>query len=1051
MRSGVPWSVKGIEPEAREAAKQAARRAGVTLGAWLNQVIMEGGTDEVSSPSQSTSAFGDTQVNARPESRQHVAMPEVASPERIAIDMAPVTEAMRDIVSRVEQSERRNQELARRMEQTVNVLSERLEESERNMDHSSSGARTLDPLERKIQQLSERLEAAEAARKSGGARRAGDDSAQLQTLEKAVSAVVDHLETAERRTDDSLAEIRRTLNSIAERVDEHEQQEAREEAEARARAAEEQMKLMAARMEKMEQSVSNVGGNAVDAALKAIAERDDAERSKSTITNLQNQLSEITQRLAHAEQRTDATLKTFEATVSSIAKRLEDMDMRRDQDLSHEIEARDREIYTRLEEMSERLHQNEEMSISAAQTIERAIAGMSDHMHSAESRSRETTDNLNLLLERMTDRLGRIERETKATRSSLKQTVASGNLSPQVNVGMPAGRGEPFPGGQAFPIPNFDAPALGGGFGPMAEFRRPDVRDTFHETPPAPMPTPEVTPAKAPVTAKAPNSEYISDVPPPFVSDDRRDMSEDENGRVEPRLDSPARRLTDDIVDEDLDDELDAEPDAPVMEEPGRAEHDFMAAARRAAQAAALAGANGPQAGMGQFPNPNSPRYAAMQPEESKAKKFIYASLAIFVVAAIAYGAYHMLAQEPVIVSTTKPVSTDVAPADMGANTQTTTTGTTPTTVPSTATNPADATPSKTNPEATPEDVEAADKAKTSTSTTTVVPAPAPARPAKKETSSATITPAPSATPAPSKPVTSTPLGDVSSAERNLRSAAVAGDAAAQYEVGLRYANGDSVPQDLKQAAYWYGQAATQGLAIAQYRLAALYEKGRGVAQDNVMARRWYEQAASKGNIKAMHNLAVIYAEGRGTKQDFKTAARWFGEAADHGLGDSQYNLAILEERGLGIPQDMSLAYKWFAIAAKGGDQGAAKKRDEIASKLDANKLSAIKAVVAKWQPKKADPVANGNLSSLGGRIDSSASNASNGDMTGSIETPAARSDVAQAQADLIKLGYNPGSSDGLMGPRTRDAIVAYQRSAGLDQTGDVNAATLKSLELATR
>ena len=36
------------------------------------------------------------------------------------------------------------------------------------------------------------------------------------------------------------------------------------------------------------------------------------------------------------------------------------------------------------------------------------------------------------------------------------------------------------------------------------------------------------------------------------------------------------------------------------------------------------------------------------------------------------------------------------------------------------------------------------------------------------------------------------------------------------------------------------------------------------------------------------------------------------------------------------------------------------------------------------------------------------------------------------------------------MGPRTHEAIAAYQRSAGLDQTGNVNAATLKSLEIAT-
>jgi localization factor PodJL len=34
-----PWSVKGIEPEAREAAKIAARRAGLTIGQWLNLMI----------------------------------------------------------------------------------------------------------------------------------------------------------------------------------------------------------------------------------------------------------------------------------------------------------------------------------------------------------------------------------------------------------------------------------------------------------------------------------------------------------------------------------------------------------------------------------------------------------------------------------------------------------------------------------------------------------------------------------------------------------------------------------------------------------------------------------------------------------------------------------------------------------------------------------------------------------------------------------------------------------------------------------------------------
>ncbi len=41
MRFGVPWSLKGIRPEARETAEAAARRAGLSLDDWLNSVIIQ--------------------------------------------------------------------------------------------------------------------------------------------------------------------------------------------------------------------------------------------------------------------------------------------------------------------------------------------------------------------------------------------------------------------------------------------------------------------------------------------------------------------------------------------------------------------------------------------------------------------------------------------------------------------------------------------------------------------------------------------------------------------------------------------------------------------------------------------------------------------------------------------------------------------------------------------------------------------------------------------------------------------------------------------------
>ena len=46
MSANAPWSVKGIDPQAREIAKDLARRSGQTLGEWINSMIIEGGKGE---------------------------------------------------------------------------------------------------------------------------------------------------------------------------------------------------------------------------------------------------------------------------------------------------------------------------------------------------------------------------------------------------------------------------------------------------------------------------------------------------------------------------------------------------------------------------------------------------------------------------------------------------------------------------------------------------------------------------------------------------------------------------------------------------------------------------------------------------------------------------------------------------------------------------------------------------------------------------------------------------------------------------------------------
>jgi localization factor PodJL len=109
---------------------------------------------------------------------------------------------------------------------------------------------------------------------------------------------------------------------------------------------------------------------------------------------------------------------------------------------------------------------------------------------------------------------------------------------------------------------------------------------------------------------------------------------------------------------------------------------------------------------------------------------------------------------------------------------------------------------------------------------------------------------------------------------------AEAGDAAAQFDLAVRYAEGGAGPRNYELAAQWYEKAAQQGLAVAEYRLGSLYEKGLGVGKDMQRAKDLYQRAAEQGNARAMHNLGVLAADAG--KPNYTSAAVWFGKAAEY-------------------------------------------------------------------------------------------------------------------------------------------------------------------------
>ena len=100
------------------------------------------------------------------------------------------------------------------------------------------------------------------------------------------------------------------------------------------------------------------------------------------------------------------------------------------------------------------------------------------------------------------------------------------------------------------------------------------------------------------------------------------------------------------------------------------------------------------------------------------------------------------------------------------------------------------------------------------------------------------------------KGLTAAQSGDFATALKEWKPLAEKGDVDAQTNLGLMYQNGWGVPQDDKEAVYWYKLAAEQGDAKAQYNLGIMYDVGEGVIKDYVYAHMWGNIASMNGNDK---------------------------------------------------------------------------------------------------------------------------------------------------------------------------------------------------------
>lgn len=162
---------------------------------------------------------------------------------------------------------------------------------------------------------------------------------------------------------------------------------------------------------------------------------------------------------------------------------------------------------------------------------------------------------------------------------------------------------------------------------------------------------------------------------------------------------------------------------------------------------------------------------------------------------------------------------------------------------------------------------------------------------------------------------------------------AKAGNAKAQYRLGLCYENGNGVPRSVEEARRRFGFAAEAGLTEAALSLGRYAAEGIGGDKDGALAVRLYTKAAEGGSVEAAYLLGRAYSEGILTATNPALALKWYEKAAAAGHTEAatartriREATAAIYEKGRAAERqgEYDLALELYTAAADMGHHAAA-------------------------------------------------------------------------------------------------------------------------------
>lgn len=440
-----PWSVKGIDQRAREAAREAAMAEGITLGEYLNRLLMsaeESHYEEMRSPYEGPS-YGhpsyrtpprpprsEYRGEARPQQDAATALERLsrrieATEARSTLAITGIDHTVLGLVARIQNAEQTSAAVAGHVEGLIDEMRETheaLQAKVRRMEQDETGKQNIEALkalEAALGKLANHIyEEAELTQ--------NETLAIKGRVEAGFADVTERVETIDTR-------VQRTLSETAARID-----RAVEQAEQRAEGV---TRHLSERMGQLETEVreqtlhlesrldaraseieAGVQSRMDDLELQTAARAADVQKAEERLSAVEDDVSgalssmeatllRVQERLNRAETTTDAALKGLESTFASLDERIDAVAKTVDPELADRLR---KEFEARFEDITQLVRS----------TVDNARMELAGEITRAAEQDAETETQLRTEIGELKARLAEVEaRDPEELTSGVREEI----------------------------------------------------------------------------------------------------------------------------------------------------------------------------------------------------------------------------------------------------------------------------------------------------------------------------------------------------------------------------------------------------------------------------------------------------------------------------------------------------------------------------------------------------------------------------------------------------------------------------------------------------